>query len=492
MAVIRPRIATDPAAIAQIGYDYLRSKIPGWEPADGDLLTWALDAHARMVAEERDVADDVWIEQVFRPVAEQIHGIPPLLASPAEVQATVTLRDKAGYTVPGGMEVLVKTAGDDGVTFATVAPETIVPGEPVGDGPATVTVTLRAVAGREGTAGNGLTSANEAVPIRSFDYIESVELVGESAGGRDAETDADYLARAVDELALTSPIPVLAPDHAALARRVPAVYRALAINLTQQVDETIEITGSAGTAAGTLTDRASGRTVTLTAAMTASSLARAFNDLTPATGGRYVASATGGPLGTAPIVLTLRGREAYGPWQLGVTAQSITFTETQQGGDAADVPRAVAVIPVDVDGQPLGTGARADVKALLEGMREANWITSVLDPTYSTIDVTYSGTTWPDQDPVAVREAVDAALATYLSPATWGMPPTGEEPAWIDEPVVRYLEVAQKINEVPGFRHLDELRIGLNGGALSTANITMPGPGALPRAGTITGTMTEG
>lgn len=488
MAVIEPDITTDPAEIEQVGFDYMRSAIPGWAPSEADLATWLIRAHARMIAEERDVAADVPLGGILRPLGEQVHRIPPLAASAATVSATFTVADDAGYTIPAGLEVLVKTAGDQGVTFVVAAPVVIAPRR---TSTAAGEVTLTAMAGYEGAQGNGLTSANTAVPIRSWSFIESVTLVGESAGGADAETDDAYLERLAGELALTSPIPILPDDFAALARRVPTVARALAINLDQAVPEIIEITYS-GTGTATLTDRASSRSVSFASGDTAARIAAAFEALTVTP--RYVATGSGGPLGTASVTITLRRRASYGPWQLTATAgQTVSVVSTQKGGETSQVPRAVAVVPVTSDGEPLGNDARAKVKALLESMREANWLISVVDPSYTPIDVVFEATTFPGYDGEAVHDAAVAALRGYLSPVTWGTQLLGQEAGWLDEPLVRYLEVAQVLQEVPGLRYVTRLQLGLEGGALGADDITLTGPGALPRPGAgIAGTVTEG
>lgn len=484
MAAERPNIETDPEQIAALAFDYLRSVFPGWEPADGDAMTALIRSLARQVAEERDIADDVPFEQILRPLGEKVHRIPPIAAAAATATARFEMVDTLGYTVPAGTEILLRTTGDDGVTFATVEPATVAPTVD----PPTVEVAVTAMPGREGMAGNGLTGP--AVTVRTFDFVETVELVGVSSGGRDAETDQAYLDRLAAELALTSPLPVLPADFAQLALRVPSVARALALNVTQQVDEIISVTGSSGTAAGTLTDRTSGLTVTLTAAMTASALSAAF-----VARGYAVTSATGGPLGTAAIVVALRGRAGYGPWQVGTTVsgQSITFTRTQVGGDTSPVPRAVTVAVHDVNGAALGAGAKTDVKTLLESMREANFLVSVIDPTYTAIDVTFTAVTRPGWDAATVKAAGEAALAAYLSPATWAAPAEGETIGWVDRPTVRYLEVASVLDRVAGLDYLTDLRVGLEGRTLGTSDVTLTGPAALPRPGAgIRGTVTEG
>lgn len=391
---IYPVIETDPAELEAIAYAYLRSVWPDWEPtSDGDGITQVIQTVARILAEGRDIAADV-PPAILRWLGLSVFGIAPLAASAATVQATVTMRDDAGYTVFAGMELLVRTTGDDGVTFVVVAPVVVAPGD-------TATrageVTLRAATGFEGTVGNDLDNAYEATPIQSFDFIESIELVGTSSGGVDAESDDEYAARVVDEMAIQSPAPILPRDFEILARRVPGVARALALNLYDPVART---------------------------------------------------------------------------W---------------------DNERMVTVAVVDADGLALGSTIKGQVQALLEAMRETNWRSPVINPTYTAIDVAFEATTWPEEDAVAVQAAALAAVQQYLDPGAWGTRPVGEEPVWINEPSVRFFEVVEVLQGVPGLRYVDRLQIGLEGRTLGTVDVALAGPAPLPRPGAgITGTVREG
>jgi hypothetical protein len=90
-------------------------------------------------------------------------------------------------------------------------------------------------------------------------------------------------------------------------------------------------------------------------------------------------------------------------------------------------------------------------------------------------------TAWPGWDTAAVDAATVAAIADHLNPATYGQPPLGEEREWVNDPVVRYLEVAEAINRTPGVHYITALT--LNGG---TADVALPGRVALPEPGAIT------
>lgn len=392
--VIYPEIETDPGELEEIAFDYLRSAWPGWEPtSELDGITQVIRSLARIIAEARDVAADV-PAAILRWLGTSIFRVPPLAAAPAIVQATFTMRDSAGYTIRTGTEILVKTAGDDGVAFAVLAPVTVAPGRTA---TSAGEVTLRATGDYEGTIGNGLDDTFEAVVIQSFDFIESVELVGTSSGGVDAETDDEYADRLVDELEIQSPAPILPRDFAILARRIPGVARSLALNLYDPVTRT------------------------------------------------------------------------------------------------SDNERMVTVAVVGEDGLALPTEVKDAVQVLLESMRETNWRCPVIDPTYTAIDVAFEAIAWDDEDASVVEAAALAATDVYLSPATWGTRPTGEQPEWNDEPVVYWSEVNAMLNNVPGLKRVTRLQIGLEGRALGTADIPLTGPAALPRPGVgITGTVSAG
>ncbi|ADB50174.1 baseplate J/gp47 family protein [Conexibacter woesei] len=482
MAVIRPQIETDPTALEQIAYDYLESAGLGWERADGDLMSWLIGAHARMVAEERDIAADVPIEQILRPLGEKVHRVEQQRAVPATARAKFTMRDTAGYTIPAGLEVLVKTSGDEGVTMLVVAPHTI---EPNLDPPEGV-VDLRAAPGREGADANGLRpTGTTVVPIRSFEFIRRIELASESANGRDAESDEDYLQRLVDTLALATPAPVLLDDFAAIARQQDNVARALAVNHQLWRPEVIEI--AVGVGRGSVYDGA-GRAITVAHARTSTQIETDF--------AAYGARATGGPLGTAPVVVTLNGRARYGPWKAEAAASStVAVSVRQHGGERNPVERAVAVAVITAAGDPLSREERAAVQASIEGLREVNWLCSVIDPIYTEIDVDFRAIAWPSYDPRAVLDDAVIALRQFLSPARWGI---GEDRAdgtgttWVNEPNVRYLEVAQVLNEVPGLRYVTSLGIARANGTPGTSDVALDGLVPLPRPGPrILGEVTE-
>jgi uncharacterized phage protein gp47/JayE len=153
--------------------------------------------------------------------------------------------------------------------------------------------------------------------------------------------------------------------------------------------------------------------------------------------------------------------------------------------DEDDVPRCVTVVVAGPDGQPVSTETKDAVDALLQGRREVNFLVFVIDPTYTTINVVFTFTPYPDFDGATVAASAEAAVAEFLNPATFGAVPYGEAPLWLLDTKVRYLEVAEAINRTEGVWYIDTLTV--NGG---TTDVALAGPGPLPDPGSITGTAT--
>jgi hypothetical protein len=154
----------------------------------------------------------------------------------------------------------------------------------------------------------------------------------------------------------------------------------------------------------------------------------------------------------------------------------------------ANCPRCVSVAICDLNGQPCTPAIKAEAVALLQAQREVNFLAFIIDPTYTTIDVTVvvqslSGFTHSD-----VTAAVQAALTSYLSPVNWGVPPYGDpgsSGSWINATTVRYLELAQVVNQVEGVGYISSLTFGVHGGAMGTADVALPGPAPLTEPGTM-------
>lgn len=134
-------------------------------------------------------------------------------------------------------------------------------------------------------------------------------------------------------------------------------------------------------------------------------------------------------------------------------------------------------------GLAVSAGVLSDVQTYLNSLRELNFVINVVNPTYVTINVTFTVVALPGYDLVDLDTRATAAIADYLSPANWA---GGSEdpPVWRSgATVVRYLEVAEVLNRVDGVDYVSVLTV--NSG---TANVTLTGVAPLTQAGTIAGT----
>jgi hypothetical protein len=151
-----------------------------------------------------------------------------------------------------------------------------------------------------------------------------------------------------------------------------------------------------------------------------------------------------------------------------------------------DNERTLAVVVADLAGEPVSTAIRNQVHALLQAEREVNFAVTVIDPTYTTIAVAFTATAYPGVDPVDVEARAVQAVRDYLSPASWGTPDTGERDreGWINDKVVRYLEVAEQIGRVEGLHWIGDLTV--DGAKI---DVTLGGAAPLPRPGAVIGTV---
>jgi uncharacterized phage protein gp47/JayE len=215
--------STDPDTIAAAILDALMESIPGFVPRDGQLEVVIINLVARAIAENRDVASRV-PTSIFRFFGQTIIGLPPVDAASALVPSTWTVTNDDGHTIPAGTLVGFKLASDQQAYFQTVDQVTIAPGATA---TASGEVLLRAI--NPGAAYNGIPAG----PVRLVDalaYVDSVTSTAVTAGGQDAETDPAYLARLREELKLQTARPILPPDFAVLAKRIPGVDRAITID----------------------------------------------------------------------------------------------------------------------------------------------------------------------------------------------------------------------------------------------------------------------
>lgn len=218
---------SDPDVLLADALDRLTETLPGYTPRRTQPEYAVLAEAARLVADTRALAADV-PDAIFRTAGANLYGVAPLSGTPATGTVVFTV-ELEGQVVPAG--TMVGWSADafdpnsEAVEFATVADVTGATAVPGGFD----TQPVQVVAQVDGERGNDL-------PVTTLDltdplsYVTAVRSTTVSSGGSEAEEDLAYLDRLADSLTLLRRVPVLARDFAVLARDVPGVYRALALD----------------------------------------------------------------------------------------------------------------------------------------------------------------------------------------------------------------------------------------------------------------------
>lgn len=488
---ITPVIETDPEAYAEDAYAFLQSVFPGWSPADGALSTRQIQAVARILAVLGRLASAP-PTSIFRYLGAKLFGIPPVDAAAAIGTTTWTMRDDAGYTIHAGTQVGISAAGDDLVPFVVLADVVVPPGST-----ATAAGEVTIIAVTPGAAASALGMAGTDVElIDLLDNVTAITLTDTTSGGVDAELDEDYLPRLVGKLQLLTPTPVLPAEFAAVARDEPGVDRALVIDLYNPFAneiETITVDATSGTFTLTFTGQTTGAIARNASAADVQTALEALSNIAP---GDVIV--TGGPLVTAAVTVEFAGAyDGTNVTQMTANSGSLsggthtaTIATNRQGSQRTGNERMVAVFPVDADGAAVSDPTKTSLDARLQALREVNFVVNVDDPTFNDIDVTFVGVAFPGFDPADVQARAIAAVTAFLNPATWGLPRTGDQHVWVDQPIVRFQDLSAILNNVEGFDHWTTLTFAKHPASLATSDVTMTGPAALPRPLTINGTVT--
>ena len=199
----------------------LAARIPGWVPREGHVEWVLLEAAANASAEDRTALAQMDRAQ-FRHFGEALIRLPRQSGTPATATATFTLSDTLGHTIPAGTQILWDDSNGTRLTLSTVADVVVAPGSGEAAG---VTVT----ADTAGSAGNAIT-AGPVLVVDGLSFVSSAAITSDATGGTDDETDSEYLDRLAEHLSTFGATAVTAADFAALAKNIPGVGRAVAID----------------------------------------------------------------------------------------------------------------------------------------------------------------------------------------------------------------------------------------------------------------------
>lgn len=549
MRYITVPIEVNPETLFSNAVAYLQTKFPNWQPRDGNLDTAMLEATVIEGADCRTLASKV-PDTIFRTLGSSLFNLPPNDAIAATVATTWTVKDTAGYTIQAGRQVGIRNASGVLVPFTVLNDVVILGGSSATSAGQVICV---AVSPGTLANGLGSPGGNVEL-LDPLEWVVGITQVAASSGGTEDELDDDYLSRLATEIQIMSPTPIKPGDFSILARKVPGVYRAVTVdllnpygNLLTANQSSIETSAagwtnktnvvvaqsavqfSHGTKSLSMTSVAggtmqaitatqvpvvAGKQYTVGAELRAATVARscavhiqwwtaAMVSLGTSTGLNASDNTTGWVqrtlTTTAPVtaafadvivqVLSTGGASEvhyvdkaffrYGKetvWTLGPIASE-------------NVEKMVTVFAQDSTGVKVSAGVRTAIEVYLAALRETNFVVNTSDVVSNPIDITYNISIFPGYVGASVITAVNLALTNFLNPTVWGI--VGTDPlSWVNETVVRYLEVASVINAVPGVNIVNSLTLGPHSGALSAADLPMDGIVPLPVASTLSGTVT--
>jgi hypothetical protein len=454
---------TDPDVLAQDAFEYLESKVPTWEPHDAQLDTWIISAVARMIATLKDTASDVRTG-IFRWFGATVMQIAPIEAHAASSSTTWTLTDTAGHTIPAGTTLAIPNAAGELIPFETTA-EVVVPvgQSETGKGE----VPIQAV--EPGQEGNGLGIAGTVCTLEDqYPWVQTggILLFATTSGGVDEETDEAYLNRLVSDIRLMAIAPIVAENYAVIAKNITGVYRSVAINLYNP--EVQAHTGDVATGSAIIKNLTEAFVKKLTVGTEVSGegvpIGAKIITLEPATGG-------------GQIVISVPGESTHA-----TTALTFTGLFGQE--------KCVTVGVADENGNALSAPVKAEVKKYLEERREVNYLIFVVDPTYTVLDVEFEVVRWPGWEASDVQARCIKAIEEFLNPGIWGRPPFGDKTVWYNRPLVKVNDIITVLGQVQGVKDVNSVKMRRHAiGAYGTADITLTGVAALPKAGTLAGTV---
>lgn len=220
---VRLPIETTPQQMLEEWSAEMEALISGWDPALAEYETIQAQALIyRIVFPLLQLAANV-DQAIFSEWGKQIVNVVPQDATRSTVNSTWTMKDTAGYTITAGTQVDIARTGDERIGFLVVSDVEVPPGKEATE---PGEVVLEAI--EPGLDGNGL--EGEGILIDALFFVTDIAIVGASSGGTDAEDPAAYLGRLAETMQTYIEGVVTSRDVEIVARNVPGIGRALAID----------------------------------------------------------------------------------------------------------------------------------------------------------------------------------------------------------------------------------------------------------------------
>lgn len=493
-------IQTDEDELQEDAFDQLQVKWPNWVPREHLLEVWMIAIGAHMVAEARDTGSDV-PPAIFQYFGEKIAQVEPIAETFAVVNSTWTfLTNPAGRTIEAGTGIVLEDGDGDTHLFEVVLDVTIA-------SPALTTaagqVQLRAVEGGSGASGIG-SPGTIAEPVESPDWLDTITLSGPTSGGADAEDPFDYRDRLTTRFTLLTPRPILASDFGVLAQD-EALQRGYTARVAVRDNwlpgtnkkYTVSHNGTGGTLSLQINPGSGAVGFTPVAwNASAATIKAAIEGLTSVvdvgdvavTGGPWPAAVTiefTGALGMSNVPTVAAGANSLTP---GGSVPTITNTVVGVV-PTTNAEKAIAIGMMDADtGADLPSNVLAEIDAVLEELREVNFIVNLYNPTRNTVSVNLVGVARSGSDPAQVDADVTAALTDFLQPQNFGKSQGSDADDWVYTTTLRQQDLSRIAKNVAGFSHWTTLTfdIGDVGDPLDALDKTIGGVFPVTTPGSIT------
>lgn len=242
-------IETTPQAMLEEAIAEMEAQIEGWNPglAEYELILFQAIVF-RLTMPLVQLAAQV-PATIFNEWGRQIVNVRSDEAEKATVKSTWTAKDNAGYTIKAGTQVDIARTGDERFGFIVVSDVEIPAGKTK---TATGAVLLEAV--EPGLEYNALEGTGILIDALLGFADGSIAIEEETAGGADAEDPRVYLSRLAETMQTFIEGVVIPHDVEIVARNVPGIERAVAIDLynaetekgEQEKTTTVAVTGPEG------------------------------------------------------------------------------------------------------------------------------------------------------------------------------------------------------------------------------------------------------
>lgn len=154
---------------------------------------------------------------------------------------------------------------------------------------------------------------------------------------------------------------------------------------------------------------------------------------------------------------------------------------------ANDVARCTTVAITDVDGGLPSDALMAAVLASMEASREVTFLSFVVKPTFTSIDVQTHIVPYSDVTQADAEAAAEDMIRTWL-PEAWNTNPGVTDNVWNADTKVRLYEAVDYLNRATGVWYVENVKLKLTSESAASwvaADIVLPGVAPIPTAGTV-------